>query len=192
MDTWMIIVIVAAAVVLLVLLLAAWQMNKKRRSTGLKEGFGSEYDREVNRQGRSKAESELQQRQKRVDQLEIRELTRDQASGYASDWDAVQSGFVDDPSMAVTRADELVGRVMQDRGYPVGEFDQRVADISVDHPGVASNYRAAHSIADRNATGSASTEELRQAMVHYRALFQELLPVAPGTAAPVQGRQSHA
>ena len=192
MDTWMIVAIIAAAVVFLVLFIAAWRMSKSRRTSRLREGFGSEYEREVTRKGRGKAESELEQRQKRVEQLQIRELSREQAAGYASDWDAVQSRFVDDPAMAVSRADELVGRVMLDRGYPVGNFDQRVADISVDHPEVAQNYRAAHDIAGRNANGSASTEDLRQAMVHYRSLFQDLLQVAPTPSSQTSGRQSHA
>ena len=192
MDTWMIVVIAVAAIVVLALVVAGWQMSRSRRSTRLREGFGPEYDREVSRMGRGKAEGALEQRQRRVEQLQIRPLTREQAAGYASDWDAVQSHFVDEPSMAVTRADELVGRVMFDRGYPVGEFNQRVADISVDHPAVASNYRAAHDIAARNSTNSASTEDLRQAMVHYRALFQDLLQVAPSATSSVQGRQSHA
>lgn len=194
MDTWMIVAIAAAAVLLLVLLIAVSRMSQKRRSTRLREGFGPEYDREVNRMGRGKAESELQQRQKRVEQLQIRELTREQAAGYASDWDAVQTRFVDDPAMAVSRADELVGRVMSDRGYPVGNFDQRVADVSVDHAEVANNYRAAHGIAARNAGGSSTTEDLRQAMVHYRALFQDLLQGTGTPTAPsqVQDRQSHA
>ena len=192
MDTWMIVAIIATAVVLFVLLIAVWRMSKSRRTSRLREGFGSEYEREVTRKGRGKAESELEQRQKRVEQLQIRELSREQAAGYASDWDAVQSRFVDDPAMAVSRADELVGRVMLDRGYPVGNFDQRVADISVDHPEVAQNYRAAHDIAGRNANGSASTEDLRQAMVHYRSLFQDLLQVASTPSSQSPGRQSPA
>lgn len=192
METWMWVAIGAAVAVLLILAIAGARVSKRRRTARLREGFGPEYDREVSRMGRSKAESELQQRQKRVEKLEIHELTREQASGYASDWEAVQSRFVDDPAMSVSRADELVGRVMQDRGYPVGNFEQRLADISVDHPAVANNYRAAHAIAAKNAGGGATTEDLRQAMVHYRALFQDLLQVEASPASPAPGRPSHA
>ena len=192
MDTWTIVAIAVAAVVILVLMIAAWRMSKNRRSSRLREGFGPEYEREVSRVGRGKAESELEQRQKRVEQLQIRELTREQSAGYASDWDAVQSRFVDDPAMSVSRADELVGRVMLERGYPVGNFDQRLADISVDHPEVANNYRAAHRIAARNLDGNATTEDLRQAMVHYRSLFQDLLQTAPSASTQAPDRHSHA
>ena len=192
MDTWIIVAIAVAAVVILALMIAAWRMSKNRRSSRLREGFGPEYEREVSRVGRGKAESELEQRQKRVEQLQIRELTREQSAGYASDWDAVQSRFVDDPAMSVSRADELVGRVMLERGYPVGNFDQRLADISVDHPEVANNYRAAHRIAARNLDGNATTEDLRQAMVHYRSLFQDLLQTAPSASTQAPSRQSHA
>ena len=192
MDTWIIVAIAIAAVVILALMIAAWRMSKNRRSSRLREGFGPEYEREVSRVGRGKAESELEQRQKRVEQLQIRELTREQSAGYASDWDAVQSRFVDDPAMSVSRADELVGRVMLERGYPVGNFDQRLADVSVDHAEVANNYRAAHGIAARNLDGNATTEDLRQAMVHYRSLFQDLLQTAPSASTQAPGRQSHA
>ncbi|MEO6398256.1 MAG: hypothetical protein ABIP13_07280 [Tepidiformaceae bacterium] len=184
----MIVAIAVAVVAVLVLALVASRMRGSRRTAGLKQGFGPEYEREVNRVGRGKAESELLQRQKRVEKMEIRELTRDQASGYTTEWEAVQSKFVDDPAMAVRQADELVGRVMQDRGYPVGEFEQKVADVSVDHPTVANNYRAAHGIASKNSGGGASTEDLRQAMVHYRALFQDLLQVAPSQGKATDGQ----
>jgi len=178
METWMVIAVALIALTIVLLAIVGWSMSRRRRTDRLRGGFGPEYEREVNRLGKGKGESELQQRRARVEQLQIRELSREQASGFASDWDAVQSHFVDDPGQAVSQADELVGRVMGERGYPMGEFDQRVADISVDHPDVASNYRAAHDIARRNADGSATTEDLRQAMVHYRSLFQDLLPAA--------------
>lgn len=190
METWMIVTIALVALAILAIAVAGWTMTRRRRSDRLREGFGPEYEREVNRLGRGKAEGELQARQARVEQLKIRELTREQAAGYANEWDTVQTRFVDDPGDSVSQADDLVGRVMLQRGYPVGEFDQRVADISVDHPDVASNYRAAHDIATRNETGSATTEDLRQAMVHYRALFQDLLP-ADAAASGARGRQSN-
>lgn len=192
METWMWAAIGGAVAVLLILAIAGSRMSRRRRTTRLREGFGPEYDREVSRMGRGKAESELQHRQKRVEQLEIHELTREQATGYSSDWEAVQSRFVDDPAMAVSRADELVGRVMRDRGYPVGNFEQRLADVSVDHPDVANNYRAAHATAAKNDSGGATTEDLRQAMVHYRSLFQDLLQVAASPETPAPGRESRA
>lgn len=192
MSTMFWVLAAVAIVVVLAIGLAAWMMSKKRRSERLREGFGPEYDREVDRAGRGKAESELEQRQKRVEQLNITPLSSQQAVGYQRNWDEVQSRFVDDPSGAINAADDLVGQVMQARGYPMGDFDQRIADISVDHSGVANNYRMAHAIAGRNREGAATTEELRQAMVHYRSLFQDLLEVgASGTSDADRGQPTH-
>ena len=132
--------------------------------------------------GRLEAESELEGRRKRREGLEIRPLTPSALDQYAAQWRDAQSRFVDSPQRAVTEADALVGRVMSDRGYPMEDFEVRAADISVDHPEVVENYRRGHEIAERNLRRSASTEELRQAMVHYRALFDELLSDHAGSA----------
>ena len=122
-----------------------------------------------------KAEAELAEREKRVRKLDIRGLTRDEQTRFANNWKKTQGHFVDAPSPAVSEADSLVKELMLARRYPVGEFEQRAADISVDHPDVVNNYRNAHEIAERNKSGKATTEDLRQAMVHYRSLFEELL-----------------
>ena len=180
--TWFVLAI--AIVVLMAVALVVWSVSRKRRTGRLREGFGPEYDREVNRVGRRKAERELEQRAKRVEQLNIAPLSSQQAVAYQRDWERVQSRFVDDPTGAIADADDLVGQVMQARGYPMGDFDQRIADVSVDHAGVASNYRVAHAIAERNRQGEATTEDLRQAMVHYRSLFQDLLEVRAPAAEP--------
>lgn len=161
-------VIVVAAIVLLTL--------RKRRSANLRERFGPEYDRVLQREGDPrKAEGVLEFREKRREKFKIRPLSHADRTSFATRWNEVQARFVDDPRGAVTVADSLVTDVMQARGYPIGEFEQRAADISVDHPVVVENYRSAHTIATRHSSGQASTEDLRQAMVHYRTLFQELL-----------------
>ena len=149
---------------------------RKGRSERLRERFGPEYDRTVTQlEDRSRAEAELKAREKRVDRLDIRSLTEAERGRFAESWRSVQAQFVDDPARAIAEADRLVGEVMRGRGYPVGEFEERAADISVGHPHVVENYRAAHGIAVRSGRREASTEDLRQAMVHYRALFEELL-----------------
>lgn len=150
--------------------------SRKRRSQRLRERFGPEYDRVVSKEGDvRKGERVLEFRQEHREKLKIRELTANDKSSYLQRWREVQNRFVDDPRGAVTVADSLVTDVMQARGYPIGDFDQRAADISVDHPVVVENYRAAHDIALRHSRGQASTEDLRKAMVHYRTLFEELL-----------------
>lgn len=164
------------AVVVIVAAAALWLVWTRQRSARLRSRFGPEYEREVKRAGSvASAEAALAQREKRVERLKIRPLTSQDAARFAESWRAIQARFVDDPKGAVTDADRLVGEVMHTRGYPLGDFEQRVADISVDHPDVVINYRAARDIADRHARGRASTEDLRQAMVHYRALFRDLL-----------------
>ena len=165
-------------VVIVVVLIAAGALvlMRQRRSRGLQEGFGPEYDRVVEERGDQRAaESEMLERRKRRDELEIRPLEPQAREEYAERWQATQRRFVDDPGAAVGEADELVSAVMRERGYPLDDFDQRAADVSVDHPVVVENYRAAHGISAANAEGRARTEDLRQAMVHYRALFDELL-----------------
>jgi hypothetical protein len=175
MDTNLI-VLAAAAVVIIALL--AWLYMRKRRNTTavLRKKFGPEYDRAVLVHGVGrKAESKLEDREKRVEKLNIRNLDPLEHERYLKSWEAVQSRFVDSPKGAVTEADDLVSSVMKARGYPVSDFEQRAADISVDHPRVVENYRSAHEIALRVGKDAATTEDLRTAMIHYRSLFEELV-----------------
>ena len=166
------VIIVGVLVVIAVALLVA----RKRRSQKLRERFGPEYDRVVKREGDvRRAEGVLAFREKRREQFTLRPLPPADRSRYEQTWRDVQAQFVDDPKGAVTAADSLVTEVMQARGYPMGDFEQRAADISVDHPAVVDNYRTAHDIALRHSRGQASTEDLRRAMVLYRSLFDELL-----------------
>ena len=177
--------IIVAVVIIVILVAAVWWYSMRQRSAKLQEKFGAEYERTVAEKGDTrKAEDELTDRQKRVSKLEIRPLAADERRGFNDEWLAVQARFVDDPSAAVRDADTLVGRVMEARGYPVGDFEQRAADVSVDHPAVLEHYRDAHAIALRHAQGQASTEDLRQAMVHYRALCAELLEEPPTVSTP--------
>jgi hypothetical protein len=165
-------------------LLAAWRAFTARRRRGLQETFGPEYDRTVaDAPTRREAESELNERQKRREQLEIRPLDPAARDRHRDDWRRAQEHFVDDPTGAVDEADQLIQTVMRERGYPVDDFERRAADVSVDHPEVVANYRAAHGISIANERGKASTEDLRTAMVHYRSLFEELLEVRPAETA---------
>jgi hypothetical protein len=167
------VLIIGAAVVVAV---ALWFAVRIRRTEQLRSRFGPEYDRTVG-EARSVAEGEamLLERQTRVARLHVRPLLPADVRRFAQAWRDVQAWFVDDPKGAIVDADRLVGEVMHARGYPVGDFEQRVADISVDHPNVVMNYRAARDIVEDHGRGSASTEDLRHAMVHFRALFAELL-----------------
>jgi FtsZ-interacting cell division protein ZipA len=172
----MMVVIAVVVIAVIVVAVIAFLASRKRRSRQLRERFGPEYDRVVRQEGDPrKAEGVLEFRQKRREKFHIRPLSGSDRSSFAVRWNEVQARFVDDPRGAVTVADSLVTDVMQLRGYPIGEFEQRAADLSVDYPLIVDNYRAAHDIALRHSAGKASTEDLRQAMVHYRALFQELL-----------------
>jgi hypothetical protein len=175
MDNTLVIVLV-----LIVLAVAvgavAWMAMQKRRTEDLRTRFGPEYDHAVQELGdQHQAEAELQARQKRVERLNIQPLEAAERDRFIAAWRATQAQFVDEPTAAVTEADRLVAEVMRARGYPVGDFEQRAADISVDHPGMLEHYRAAHAIALANDRGETNTEDLRQAMVHYRALFEDLL-----------------
>ena len=165
-----------------VLAVGALLFFQRRRSAVLQKKFGPEYQRAVGQLGdERKAEAELAAREKRVRGLNIRALTPEEQVRFADSWKQAQARFVDQPSQAAADADILVKELMQTRGYPTGDFEQRAADISVDHPGVVSNYRAAREIALRNNAGKATTEDIRQAMVHYRSLFEELLESAEPT-----------
>jgi hypothetical protein len=155
---------------------AIWLYMRQRRTETLRGRFGPQYDRTLQRSGdRHTAEATLQERQERVEHLRLRPLASRERDQFAEQWRSAQAQFVDDPKGAIGQADQLVGEVMQVRGYPVGDFEQRAADISVDHPQVVDNYRKAHRLALKSERSGAETEELRQAMVHYRALFEDLL-----------------
>ena len=170
--------IALAAVAILIIAVLAWLYVRKRRNTtsDLRKKFGPEYDRAVLVHGAGrKAEAKLEDREKRVEKLNIRDLDPIEHERLSKRWESVQSRFVDSPKGAVTEADDLVSSVMKARGYPVSDFDQRAADISVDHPRVVENYRSAHEIALRVGKDAATTEDLRTAMIHYRSLFDELV-----------------
>lgn len=168
MPSWVWVLIAVAVVVALAAVL--WQALARRRTGRLQHQFGPEYDRTLTTaDSRRDAEAELQARQERRQQFEIRPLTQAARDRYVQTWQSIQAQFVDDPPGAVAGADSLIQSVMAERGYPVDDFEQRSADISVDHPQVVENYRKGHRLA------SGDTEEQRQAMVHYRALFDELV-----------------
>jgi hypothetical protein len=170
------VIIIGAVIVIAVLALIGWLFARRRRTQQLRERFGPEYDRVVRREGDlRKGEGVLQFRARKREQLRIVPLSSAVRSDFANRWTQVQSRFVDDPKGAVTDADQLLSEVMHVRGYPVANFEQQADFVSVDHPIVVQNYRAAHDIALRHSQGKASTEDLRKAMVHYRSLFQELL-----------------
>lgn len=180
MDAWVWIVIAIVAVV--VIALVAWTAARKRRTDSLRGQFGSEYDRATTEGGSRRAgESELAERVKRRDELDIRPLAPAAAERYMDEWQGVQARFVDSPEGALGEADRLITTVMQERGYPMDDFDQRSSDISVDHPDVVDDYRAGHAISMANDHGKASTEDLRQAMVHYRSIFERMVEVDPTT-----------
>lgn len=157
--------------------IAAWLFLRKRRTEKLRTQFGgAEYDRAVKEDGSKRhAEAGLKERNERVESLPIRPLAPGDRVRFVDSWRRIQARFVDGPGGAVTEADQLLGDVMSTRGYPVSDFEQRAADISVDHPLVLANYRTAHEIAGRQTQGKANTEDLRQAMIHYRTLFEELV-----------------
>ena len=174
MSTWLWVVIVVAVVLVALMILAT--AIRSRRTDRLKEGFGPEYDRTVDRTGdRDAAETELRERQARHDELELRPLAPLARKGFMDAWQGTQAEFVDDPIVAISDADRLIQNVMRDRGYPVEDFDARAALVSVDHPLVVERYRRAHAVADANSQGAASTENLRQAIQDYRALFVEIV-----------------
>jgi ABC-type nickel/cobalt efflux system permease component RcnA len=170
-------IIVAVIVVVVLVALAAWYITRQQRhQRQLREQFGPEYDHAVESYGeRRQAEQALEARAERVAALHIRPLSSEESAKYGEEWRQVQTRFVDDPEHAIGEADRLCGDVMQARGYPMGDFEQRAADISVDHATVVEHYRAAHAIAVAADRGDADTEQLRQAMVHYRTLFEDLI-----------------
>jgi len=184
MEALILIVIVAG----IVLAAGFWFVQRNRRRQELKGRFGSEYDRTIDTaDSRGEGEKQLAEREKRVELLQLKELDPREAQRFGDEWRNTQGRFVDDPGASIKEADSLVQEVMTARGYPITNFEQQAADISVDHPEVLTNYRAAHAIAEENALSPASTEALRQAMIHYRALFDELL--VPAGLAPAGAKR---
>lgn len=179
--------IIVIAAVFIVLIVAGLLLTKRRRSERLQSDFGPEYERAIREIGdKRKAEAELHDRQKRVEKLDIRPLDRAQRQSFTTQWEEVQANFVDDPEQSIRGADILLQDVMTARGYPVQNFEQVAADISVDHPTVVQHFRTAHDIAVRHERGHADTEDLRKAMINYRELFDEL--VSDGTGSDRQSQ----
>jgi hypothetical protein len=167
-------------VVVVALIAVAWWFTQRQRRAHLRERFGPEYDRTVQTVGTTgKAEALLEEREKRVASYRIRDLAEPDRARFSEAWRRVQAKFVDDPAAAVTEADTLVNELMTTRGYPMSDFDRRIEDLTVEHGNVVHHYRAAREIAGRHVRGQASTEELRQALVHYRELFADLLGERP-------------
>jgi hypothetical protein len=167
---------VVVIVLIIVVVVGLYVRNRRNTTAGFRNRFGPEYDRAVLEHGSErKAEVKLADRETRVENLKIRALTVAERGRFSADWQSVQSRFVDHPKGAVTEADELVSSLMQARGYPLADFDQRAADISVDHPRLVENYRSAHGVAVLIGRDQASTEDLRTAMIQYRNLFDELV-----------------
>jgi len=186
-QTW---IVLAIVVVVALIALTAWLLYSKRQSHRLEQRFGPEYARAVDEMGsRTKAESELKTREKRVEKLNIVPLTPPEAARFDQAWKALQASFIDNPKGVVAQADQLVRELLLKRGYPMGDFERRAADISVDHPAVVDNYRAAQAIAARDLRGETNTEDLRKAVVHYRALFDELLEVSEPTREAMPARR---
>ena len=182
MPTWGWILIAAIVAVAVVAVIVAGTRSNRKRTEGLKQRFGPEYERTVAVSGdQTAAEKELAARERNRDKLDIVALSPEAHQRYTASWRKVQTDFVDDPAGAVEDADRLVTIVMDERGYPVDDFDRRADDISVDHPAVVENYRAAHAIYLSQNAGDVDTEAQRQAFVHYRALFEQLLETAKPT-----------
>ena len=177
MPAWSWVVIAAAVVIAVALLVVVTRsLNRRKRTERLKKHFGPEYERAVGEAGdQGAAEKELVARERKRQKLDIVALSPESRAKYAEHWHTVQTAFVDDPSRAVGDADRLVTQVMRERGYPIDDFDQRAADISVDHPNVVEHYRAAHVIHLAQEQSDIGTEAQREAFVHYRALFEKLL-----------------
>lgn len=188
-TAWIVVAIVVAAIIII----GGLVWSRRRRSEHLRDRFGPEYDRAVEAKGdRAKAEADLAQREKRVEKLNIRPLEPNERRDFIDRWSQVQARFVDDPPRAVAFADALLGDVMKARGYPVSDFEQRAGDISVDHPVVVEHYHKAHDIALRHQNGKASTEDLRQAMIHYRALFDNLVGAEAPAGSETSAREAEA
>lgn len=176
MNTQTLIPILITAVVLIAAVVVAWSAILWGRSLKLRKKFGSEYNYTLEQTGdRRAAEAALAEREKRINKLEIHALDEEKRNRYHDEWLNIQAHFVDDPAKSVEQADRLITEVMVARGFPVADFEQRAADLSVMYPDLVSNYRSAYDIAMKNQNDGASTEDLRQAIVYYRSLFEELL-----------------
>jgi len=174
METW--VWIVVALILIVAISAGVWAVPRQRRTERLQDRFGPEYDRTIATEGdRRSGETELADRVKRLEELDIRPLAPTAAQRYRDEWRDVQARFVDAPNVALADADRLVTAVMGERGYPMDAFEQRAADISVDHPRVVEDYRSAHAVSLANDQGSASTEDLRRAMIGYRSLFEQMV-----------------
>jgi hypothetical protein len=188
-------IVFAALLIALAFAVVFWLIVQRQRTVRLKRRFGPEYDLTVSEfRSRARAEAELIAREKRVSRLQIVPLSPPDALRFSQAWNALQGRFIDSPKGVVKEADHLVRELMAKRGYPMGEFDGMAADISVDHPNVVATYRAAQTIAARDARGEADTEELRKAVIYFRTLFDELLGVAPDKIAalpPARGIPVH-
>lgn len=187
LNTSTLIIIGVAVLVLIVIAVAVWSAIQRRRRERLREQFGPEYDHVVEERGTRKAAAELEERQRRVEELDVRPLAPADAERFAAEWKDVQAKFVDNPQLATAEADDLVIRIMRARGYPMADFDRRAADISVHHPAVVDHYRTAHDIAARAGRGEASTEDLRQGLIHYRSLVEDLLETTPDAPRTTDG-----
>jgi hypothetical protein len=182
MDTvWWVVIVVAVALVILAI--AAWSYSQSRRRAVLRDQFGPEYDRTVGSAGsRRKAERELEERERTHESLELRELSEDARARYTEDWQRAERRFVDDPELAAREADRIVRDVLDERGYPRGDFDEQANAVSVDHPHAVQRYRHGHEMVHGNgASGEQRTENLRQAMVDFREVFEALVGARPGT-----------
>ena len=189
MASWAVVLAVLLGLVLMAaLVLGVWRNGPRRRNERLRERFGPEYDVAVEQYGESRAIRVLERRERRVSKLPLRSLAPAERASFAQSWALVQQEFVDAPHQAVRNAHELVQRTMHARGYPVDDFDQCVADLSVDYGDIVQHYRAAHALDQANRAGRANTEALRQALVHYRALFEELLGTPQGQIGPASQR----
>jgi hypothetical protein len=175
--------VVLAIVVLVAVIVIGMAYKRSRQATSarLRQRFGPEYERAVQEHGSERrAEAQLADRAKRVEKLQVRDLAPIERERFTNQWNSLQLRFVDSPKGAIAEADDLLVLLMQTRGYPMSDFDQRAADISVDHPIVVDNYRSAHAIAAQLRSGEVSTEDLRKAMIHYRVLFDEMVRATPG------------
>ena len=176
MDSQTLIIILSAAVVLLAAGIVAWSAVRSRRSQKLREKFGPEYEYTLEHVGdRHIAEETLIKREKRINELDIRNLDSHESELYRAKWAEIQANFVDQPAKSVEQANVLINQVMEARGFPTADFEQRAADISVNYPELVANYRNAHAISEKSQQDGVSTEDLRLAMVYYRSLFEELL-----------------
>jgi cytoskeletal protein RodZ len=189
MPVWAWILIAIGAVIVLGVI--AWQLVRQQRTRKLRDEFGPEYQRTVSSaDSKREAEAELAARKERRGKLDIRPLSAEERARYTEEWQAVQAQFVDDPQGAVMRSDSLIQSVMADRGYPMEDFEQRAADVSVDHPRVVENYREGHRLFQRTSAGDGTTEDLRQAMRAYRKLFVELVDEGDPDADLAEERQA--